>query len=175
MTDFATFVPSGSKVLDAIQGDLDGLGGKGVILVIDPPATGAEKLGEGESRTVVLLSRDSSDSLRKVAENSKIVPCARCGGIAGDPYGYARIEKGAFTISTSGGSRERWANDYTFRYAPDAKAWLLDKVVRQVTDTATERSKVLELAPSDLGMVTFGDFDPARLEEVGALEEESEN
>lgn len=169
MTNLTAFVPAGAKVLDAQRGDLDGLGGKGVVLVIDPPSTGSEKLGEGEPRTVALLTEDESGSLAKVVENSRIIPCARCGGIAGDPYGYSRIDNGTITISTSGGSRERWANDYTFRYAPDSSTWVLNKVVRQVTDSATDQSKTLELTAADFGRIPFADFDPANLDKVGVL------
>lgn len=164
--DLTTFVPSGTKILDSQQGDLDGQGGADTLLVIEPVATGEEKLGEGKPRTVLLLTRDSSGSLRKAAENARIVPCASCGGLAGDPYAYARIETGSFTLSTSGGSRERWANDFTFRYSAERGTWLLDKVLREVTDTATEQHKALNLSVADFGIVRFEDFDPNTLPEV---------
>jgi hypothetical protein len=162
MQDLAAFVPAGAKLLDSQQGDLDGRGG-GALLVIDPPASGSEKLGEGEPRTVVLLVRDDSGALQEAAKNARIVPCARCGGTAGDPFGYARVDKGGFTLAVSGGSRERWSDAYTFRFEPARNGWLLDKVVREVIDNATEEYKRVELDRSDFGEVTFSGFDPAAL------------
>lgn len=172
MNDLAAFVPAGSKILDSKQADLTGQGSADALdalLVIDPIATGDEKLGEGKPRSVVLLTRDSSGALRKAAENSRIVPCARCGGLAGDPYAYTLIEKGQFTLSISGGSRERWSDDFSFRYSAEKNTWLLDKVVRQVVDTATERQKTLDLTPKEFDVIAFEDFDPAVLPKVGAL------
>lgn len=166
MRDLAAFVPTGSKLLDSTQGDLTGNGGMGVLLVIDPIATGDEKLGEGKPRIVVLLTQDTSGALQKIAENSRIVPCARCGGLAGDPYAYARIDKGQFTLSISGGSRERWGDDFTFRYSATGNTWLLDKVVRQVVDTATDEEKTLNLGSKDFGEVSFEEFNPVSLPKV---------
>ena len=169
MTDMATFVPAGAKLLDSKQGDLRGDGSTGALLVIDPPSTGREMLGEGSPRTVVLLGPDASGALSKQAENAKIVPCARCGGLAGDPYAFSRIEKGGFMISTSGGSRERWADDFTFRYSSDQGAWILEKATRQVTDTVTNQTKTLDLGGKEFGVIRFESFDPSTLPKVGAL------
>ncbi len=162
MNELAAFVPAGAKLLDSQQGDLDGRGG-GALLVIDPPASGGEKLGEGEPRTVLLLTRDGAGALREAARNARIVPCARCGGTAGDPFGYARIDQGGFTLAVSGGSRERWSDAYTFRFDPARNGWLLDKAVREVIDNASEEYKRLELDGADFGDVTFSEFDPAAL------------
>ncbi len=87
--------------------------------------------------------------------------------MAGDPYAFSRIEKGQFTISMLGRlARSGWADDFTFRYAPDSKTWLLDKVVRELTDTQSEQHKQLELTAKDFGQVAFADFDPAKLPKV---------
>jgi hypothetical protein len=174
MHEVDSFVPAGMKVVETIRGDLTGAGHSDALIVVSPPPAGNEKLGEGAPRTVILLIQDASGALHKSAENARIVPCARCGGLAGDPYAYSRIEKGQFTISVSGGSRERWGDDFTFRYAADRKTWLLDKVVRELTDTQTEQHKALELAPRDFGPVPFADFDPANLPKVEPLQEKDE-
>jgi hypothetical protein len=172
MNDVSSFVPTGMKVVETIRGDLTGAGHSDALVVISSPPAENEKLGEGPPRTVVLLTQDAAGSLQKAAENQRIAPCARCGGLAGDPYAFSRIEKGKFTISISGGSRERWADDFTFRYEADRKTWLLDKVTRELTDTETEQHKALELTSKDFGQVTFADFDPANLPKVEPLEEE---
>lgn len=156
------FVPAGMQPVDTVRGDLTGTGRADALLVVSPP-TGDAKLGEGAPRTVILLTQDAAGVLHKSAENTRIVPCARCGGMAGDPYAYSRIEPGRFTISISGGSRERWADDFGFRYDAARKTWLLDKVVRELTDTQTGQNRTLEVSSKELGEVTFAAFDPATL------------
>ncbi len=175
MQNVAAFVPTGMETVDTVRGDLTGAGHSDALLVVSPPSSANDKLGQGAPRTVILLTQDEGGELHKAAENTHIVPCANCGGMAGDPYAFSRIEKGQFTLSISGGSRERWADDFTFRYAPDSKTWLLDKVVRELTDTQSEQHKQLELTAKDFGQVAFADFDPAKLPNVAPLEEGESN
>ena len=165
-TDASAFVPEGATVVDVVHGDLTGRGGADVLLVIAPDVGTHEALGEGRARSVILLTRDASGELRKSAENSRIVPCVRCGGLAGDPYGYARIEAGTVTVSVSGGSRERWFDDYIFRYSATTSTWQLHRVVRGVTDTQTGAQKQMELSEEEFGDVAFADFEPAALSAV---------
>ncbi|MCF5929211.1 hypothetical protein L2216_19105, partial [Xanthomonas perforans] len=101
MATIDSFVPAGSKALDTQRGDLTGAGHSDALVVISPPATGNEKLGEGQPRRVLLLTQNADGSLQKAAENNRIVPCARCGGLAGDPYAFSRVQPGQFTISVS--------------------------------------------------------------------------
>ncbi|MEW9625584.1 hypothetical protein [Rhodanobacter geophilus] len=165
MDDLKAFVGN-NRLLDSKTGDLDDSGRPGALLVLDPLAEGFGKLGEGPSRTVLLLVRNASGQLEKAAQNAKMVPCAQCGGIAGDPYSYAQVSKGQFTVVTEGGSREHWSNEYTFAYAPTQKDWQLHEVKREVTDQETGKHKALDLTPKDFGTMRFQDFDPATLPEV---------
>lgn len=166
MHEVKDFIPEGMEALDVLRGDLTGDGRSDALLIATAPSKSGEKLGQGQPRIVILIVQDKDGSLRQAGRNAKIVPCERCGGIAGDPYAYARIENGTFVISVSGGSRERWADDYRFGYVAAQKTWLLDNVVREVTDTASDQHKRIELGPKDLGTVTFADFDPASLPTV---------
>lgn len=161
--DPARFIPSGSDAIDTVRGDLTGKGTEDAVLVTSPGTTPDVPLGEGPARTVILLTRDTAGRLHKAAENSRIVPCARCGGLAGDPYAYTRIDAGLLTIAISGGSRERWFDDYTFRYSAREAAWYLERVVRGVSDTQSDRQAQIELTAEDFGVVSFADFDPATL------------
>ncbi len=157
------FATNGATILDSKTGDLNGDGRTDALLVLNPATSGAEKLGEGPSRTVLLLTRDATGQLQKAAQNDKIVPCAQCGGIAGDPYSYTLISEGRFTIVTEGGSREHWSNEYTFAYSPEQKNWLLREVKRAVVDQDTGKQKALDLKPKDFGVVQFKGFDPSTL------------
>jgi hypothetical protein len=114
----------------------------------------------------VLLIRDSAGRLRKFAQNDRIVPCKRCGGIAGDPFGYARIDKEGFALLMEGGSREHWWNEYNFKYVAASKTWLLEKVKRGVEDTENGNAKEITLTAKDFGLVKFVDFDPSKLPQV---------
>lgn len=172
MQDVSSFIPNGMKALETVRGDLTGNGYSDALLVLSPPESDEDKLGEGPPRTVLLLIQDASGALHKAAENARIVPCARCGGMAGDPYAFSRIEAGRFTLSLSGGSRERWADDYTFRYVPEQKTWQLDKAVRELTDTQSGQHTALELTAKDFGQVAFADFDPSTLAKPMPLPEQ---
>ncbi len=162
----SAFVEGNAKILDSQQGDLKGNGGRGAVLVLDHPGAGNEKLGEGEPRTLLLLTRDGAGKLQKVGKNDRIVPCAQCGGMTGDPFGYVQVGEGRFTVLTEGGSRERWSNEYTFKYSAEEQDWMLEKTVRTVTDMETGEEKNIELTSKEFGSVHFEAFDPAVLPKV---------
>ena len=168
--DPSAFVPAGATLVDTVLGDLTGLGTADALIVFTPGATEHGRLGDGPWRTVALLTRDASGRLQNAAENALIVPCERCGGIAGDPYAYARIESGFVTLAVSGGSRERWFHDYMFRYAPERRIWQLERVVRGVSDSQTNVQTQIELTAADFGDIGFADFDPASLPPAPALD-----
>lgn len=163
MTELNAFVEGNTKILTGQQGGLRGSGGKDIVLVLDHPATGNENLGEGKPRTILLLIRDGAGKLQKAGKSDKIVPCAQCGGMAGDPFGYIQIGSGQFTVLTEGGSRERWSNEYTFRYSAGQRDWLLDKTARTLTDTETGEETHNDLTSKDFGVIRFEQFDPANL------------
>ncbi len=167
MDDLKSFATDGERVLEYKSGALAGEGSQGVILVLDPPKTGHEKLGEGPNRNVLLLMRDGSGQLRKVASNNRIVPCSTCGGVSGDPFGYTRIiAPGQFLIANGGGSREHWSDEYTFTWSASRKDWLVSRVVRKVADNETGNEKHMDLTAKDLGETSFQDFDPSNIPEV---------
>ncbi|PBS11713.1 hypothetical protein CMZ82_13605 [Lysobacteraceae bacterium NML93-0792] len=168
--DPASFVPAGATLVDSVVGDLTGGGRSDALIVFAPASSEQDRLGEGPARTVVLLTRDQSGRLQRAAENARLIPCARCGGVAGDPYGDARIDAGTVTIAVSGGSRERWFSDYVFRYAAEQGDWLLDRVIRGVTDTQTGIQKQAELTAADFGEMPFSRFDPGSLQAAPTLD-----
>lgn len=168
--DATAFTPAGAIVVDIVRGDLTGQGTSDAVVVFSPAVTGRPALGDGPARTVMLLTRDASGRLEINAENARIVPCEHCGGIAGDPYAYARIEAGTLTVAVAGGSRQRWFHDYTFRYAPERTTWQLDQVVRGVTDAQTGEQVQTKLTAAEFGAIGFADFDPARLPPAPVLD-----
>lgn len=155
-----------NHVLDSKTGNLAGNGKDDILLVLDPSTNGPEKLGEGPSRIVVLLMRNAKGHLYEAARNNKLVPCARCGGLAGDPYSYTLLGNGRFTVVTEGGSRQHWANEYTFVYTPTQHDWLLQEVKRNITDKLTGQHKVLDLTANDFGQIKFSNANPSVLPET---------
>ena len=164
--DLKSFATGGSRILESQKGDLNNDGRPDALLVLDPPAPADAKLGEGPSRDVVLLIRDASGQLQKVASNAHIVPCEECGGTSGDPFGYSKVAPGSFTIVNGGGGREHWSDEYTFTYSADKKDWFASQVTRRVEDRETGKQKSIQLTAKDLGQVSFETFDPSHLPEV---------
>lgn len=164
--DLSRFIPAGSKQLAVQRADLDGDGREDAVLVIDPPAQPDAKLGEGAPRTVVVLIRDAAGKLQAVKRSERLVPCAKCGGIAGDPFGYVRAYTGGFTVLIEGGSRERWSDEFGFAYSAEQQDWLLEKAVRSVVDTDTGEDKRLDLQRKDFGAIRLEEFDRDKLPSV---------
>lgn len=166
MDDLTSFATGGARVLDSKLGEIAADGHMGALLVIEPSPSGSGRLGEGPPRDVVILVRDATGNLQKVASNRHLVPCGSCGGTSGDPYGYMSVAKGSFTVVVGGGSRERWTDEYTFSYISSKKDWFVSAVSRKVVDTVTEKEKHVSLTVNELGTITFSDFDPSKLPEV---------
>ncbi|WP_231118164.1 hypothetical protein [Lysobacter silvisoli] len=164
--DLSRFIPAGSKRLALQRTDLDGDGREDALLIVDPPSAADAKLGEGAPRSVLVLIRDADGRLQAARRSDKLVPCARCGGIAGDPFGYLRVHPGGFTVLLEGGSRERWSDEFVFDYSAPQQDWLLAKAVRSVVDTETGQDKRIELRVDDFGEVRFEAFDRDRLPSV---------
>jgi len=164
--DLKAFVGK-DRVLDTKRGDLTGNGREDVLLVLDQSPTDSNVLGQGQPRVVVLLVRDANGQLHEAAKNSKLVPCARCGGLYGDPYSYTRLGAGRFTLVTEGGSREHWSNKYTFAYSKKQHDWLLRVVKRKVFDRLTEKGRSLSLTTKTFGQVRFSKADPYSLPNDG--------
>lgn len=155
------FATGGEKILMSGTGDLNGDGRIDAVIVVSPPGSGNDMLGEGPARIVMLLIRDENGQLRKVTQNDVIVPCEMCGGLAGDPFGDLRVDSGAFAIAINGGSRERWLNEYKFVYSPSLKDWLLVKIERRVSDRLSGEVKSRIFKKNDFGDIRFSDFEPS--------------
>lgn len=166
MDELNQFVEPNTKVLFSQSGDLNADGVQDAVLILDHVGVDDELLGEGAFRSTVLLVRDVAGKLRKARQNNKIVPCARCGGVAGDPFGYVRVEKGVLTVFNEGGSREHWSAEYTFQYSAGAEDWMLEKITRNAIDTMTMQDKSITLSQKEFGVIGFEEFDPSQFPPV---------
>jgi hypothetical protein len=153
-----------ATILRSASGDLNGDGRPDLLVVLNRSSTDKDA-NDRRPRTVLLLIRDADGHLQRTAQNDRIVPCEDCGGLLGDPFAYARIDKDGFTLGTEGGSRYRWWNEFTFKYA-NGQTWVLEKVQRGVGDNITKEAKDVTLTTKDFGLATFGGFDPSTLPAV---------
>lgn len=147
-------------------GDLNGDGRVDALVVLDSSRRRSDDPGGHSPRTILLLIRGADGRLQKAARNDKIVPCAECGGVLGDPFGHVRIDRNGFTIVTEGGSRQRWSNQYEFQYVARLGDWHLRKVERDAYDTITEVGISRTFTQEDFGQVAFSGFDPSVVPEV---------
>jgi uncharacterized protein YecT (DUF1311 family) len=160
------FSTGGSKILAYQIGFITNNDLPDVVLVLDPPDSGKEP-NNGPARIVVLLTRNAGGQLQKVAQNDKIVPCAKCGGThMDDPFSFMRIAKNRFFIITDGGSRERWSDTYVFEYSAARKDYILSDVRRRISDDLSDKNKKIDLSSKDFGSINLSSFDPKILPNI---------
>lgn len=163
--ELAAFVLPETRPLCAAGADLNGDGLRDYVLVLEKVSEREYDPGkEGGERPLLVLVREPGGALRVAARNDRLVYCAACGGVFGDPF--EGIEAGAesFTVYHYGGSGWRWRADYTFRYVRAAGAWRLAKVV-EVSYHAAEPDKLQRwtfIAPDHFGDIDLADFHPDR-------------
>jgi hypothetical protein len=164
--DLSAFATGGEKIIASATGDLNGDGRVDALVVLDSLGNHGRERGKDAPRTILLLIRGADGQLQKVAQNDRIVPCAACGGVLGDPFGFIRISKNGFIVVIEGGSRQRWSSQYEFEHVSNLNDWHLRKVERDAYDTITAAGISRTFTPEDFGQVAFSDFDPSTIPEV---------
>ena len=166
METVESFIPAGASLVASQTGDLNGDGIEDVVIVVDPPSSEDVQVDDLPPRMTMLLIRDAEGRLRKASQNDLLVPCARCGGLMGDPFGYIRVRPDEFMVVVEGGARQRWSAEYSFRYSAQANDWYLQKAERGAYDQISKERLSKTFTPEDFGQVSFADFDPSMIEEV---------
>jgi hypothetical protein len=160
--ELGPFVLPGTHALCAAGADLnaDGLGD--YVLVLEKDGRPADPTLIEVQRPLLVVVRQPGGTLRVAARNDRVVYCAACGGIFGDPFEGLQVGPGMFTVYHYGGSSWRWRADYTFRYAQGSGTWRLTKVV-EVSYHASEPDKIEQtvfVAHDDFGDIDLADFHP---------------
>jgi len=111
----------GWEILDIQKGDLNKDKRKDLVVVLEQET---DISGYKDKKRIMLVYFKTSDNkFKKSVENKKIILCAKCGGIKGDPYGGVRIDRGSLVITNAGGSRYLW--EYNHRYRHQNGDWYL--------------------------------------------------
>ncbi len=136
-TEINAFIPAGFEVLDFAQGDINNDKLTDYLLVCKSKK---EAEDGGLPRPILLILQDANKKYKIAKRSDKIIMCAGCGGIMGDPFSGIEIKDGSFVIQHYGGSSWRWSKDASFRFDVSTKNWLLSSE-KNITFHASEPEK----------------------------------
>lgn len=154
--ELAPFVTNGALLIMHEAADLNGDGTQDYVLVL-------EHNDDEGNRSLLIVTRGKDGKLTLAKRNDKIVACRACGGMMGDPFERAEVVANGFTITNSGGSRDRWSNTYEFKYSRRDKTWQLVRA-RELSYDAPDPDGTTEnpeyRPPKDFGKIDIAAFDP---------------
>lgn len=149
------FVERGAQLASVDAADLNGDGTQDYVVVL-------QRKDEKGTRPLLIIVREKTGALRLAKRNDQIVGCASCGGMMGDPFQSLEVRDKGFTVSNAGGSVDRWANSFEFRYSRRDNSWQL--VRAEVTSTYAPEPDSMRTEvyrpPKDFGKIDIADFDP---------------
>ncbi|MCW3085632.1 MAG: hypothetical protein JWP12_2998 [Bacteroidetes bacterium] len=142
----SSFIPEGWHLLDSVAyGDLNKDGLKDAVFVIESKDKITKTLysdtiiydtEEGSTaRILIILFQHKDGRFRLAVQNNDFILRSDEGGAFGEPFNGLEIKNGALTIHFYGGSRERWAADYVFRFQNND--WFLIGALSSVYDDIT--------------------------------------
>ena len=156
------FIESNTLAISLNAVDLNGDGLSDYVLVLEKKRATSEENEDGE-RSLLLLIRQSNKSLKLAKRNDKIVFCAKCGGVFGDPFEFLEVAPKSFAVHLHGGSSHRWAYSYYFNYSRRDNTWQLvavDESSFHVSDPEKTMKQKLYKPPKHYGKIDIADFDP---------------
>ena len=162
--ELSPFVPAQSHVVTYKAADLNGDGLSDYVLISESDA----EANKGE-RSLRLITRQSDKSLKLVKENNKVVLCATCGGVMGDPLDAVTAKSRLLMVRHQGGSNTRWVNNVSFGYSHVDNTWQVTRI-DEGTWSSVEPNKITRVRftpPKDFGKIDIADFDPENYKGVG--------
>jgi hypothetical protein len=119
--EISKFVPSGWKIEEQVEGDLNGDAVSDVVLklVEDKPAMDGEGMATERARALVILWKTPAGKLARAAVADRLLQCTRCGGAfygVSESPANVQIEKGVLVVDQDHGSRNLTNTYYRFRY-----------------------------------------------------------
>ena len=162
--EVAPFIERGTKAIRLETADLNGDGRSDFVLVLEKSKTKRDKDGFPlDQRPLLILIRQPDKSLKLAGRNEKVVFCATCGGVFGDPFAGIKTGRNTFTVELYGGSNWRWTEDYTFNYSRLDRTWQLVRIESgsfHVFEPTKVERKIL--TPQKFGKINLADFDPEK-------------
>jgi hypothetical protein len=165
--EISVFIPKGFEMLSLYKGDINNDKLVDYVLVCKSKKEGEDG---GLPRPIFLILQDASKKYKVVKKSEKIIMCAGCGGMMGDPFSGIEINRdGTFSIQHYGGSSWRWSKDATFRFDNAKNNWVLTSE-KTITFHASEPEKTTReysipenefLAPKTFDTYTGEDEAPA--------------
>ncbi|MGH1335914.1 MAG: hypothetical protein ACRBFS_07280 [Aureispira sp.] len=129
------FIGAGQTLLREVEGDLNNDGIPDKVIVLENPANKAQPDELSPPRSLVILQGNPQGQYRLWASSDKVVLCAQCGGIIGDPFRTIQIDQEAIILQQDGGSRERWERNSSIALHPTTEEWIIVKDKLTVVDT----------------------------------------
>lgn len=124
------FVPTGYRVLDFAQGDINFDSRPEYIVVLDLKHIREYKAGVRPCRLIMLIGRDSTGRNNVIARNKSLLVCRWDAGRSGeDPFSRLSVNerKGSFELTQSIGMEYRCHNQVRFRYSRKQHKWFFAK------------------------------------------------
>lgn len=123
-SDLKAFIPAGYTILDSTSGDLNKDGYTDMVLILKNEK---ESTQNDLARPLFILHGTKSKKYILFSSNNKVVFCASCGGVFGDPYSRLVVKSNFFSVEHYGGSNWRWTRIITFKYDLKKKAYVLHR------------------------------------------------
>ena len=155
-------MPPNSKILHAASADLNGDNLPDHIVVAEDATTPD---AEDPARTVFVIQQSAAGEFAVAARSDRAVLAKSSGGAMGDPFEAIRAKKKEFTLTHSGGRREKWTASYTFGFSRLDNAWQL---IRVEGSRWSENAEMQTFKPPhDFGKIALEDFDAEKWQGVG--------
>lgn len=125
------FVPSGWKIQDKVEGDINNDRQLDTVLTLIEAGTQSNEL----KRVLIVLTKQSNGKLRRLAVANKLLLCSSCGGVLGGSQGGStniEIKKAVITVSQLSGSR--FARETKHRFWIDKSSNKLVLIGKDILD-----------------------------------------
>lgn len=155
------FVDPGTVPIALEDADLNGDGRPDYLLVLERRSPGGATQPSGH-RSLRILVRRADHRLVLAKRNDKIVLCADCGGVMGDPFAGVVTEGSSFTVQHYGGSSWRWERSARFNYSRRDNTWQLVRVEHASFHASEPDKRTAEVfvPPKHYGKIDITEFDP---------------
>jgi hypothetical protein len=150
------FIPPGYQIFDTASGDFNSDGFIDYLIVLKSAEESANSSGE---RPLILLAGAAKGKFSFVARNDRVVLCATCGGVFGDPYQKVSINGAFLTVEHSIGGNWQWSRTITFKYNKEKKEILLhEDITKSYPSYAQNKQKSMASNKADFGNLPFTSY-----------------